>query len=152
MNVLREKEMCHFSRMCSGGIAVSLVSPFAAKLLVWRELAAWLPWFIVLVSFPDSLPAPPVQLFIIISGLFAQPSLLLLQLCFGPDLLASRGLGWGSWQRLSPSFWRWEETETQVCVFWAKKGIHWATSFGAFLEHSPVTRVLCGVAPCFISP
>lgn len=35
-------------------------------------------------------PAYPLpQLFIIILGLFAQPLLLLLQLCFGSDLLAS---------------------------------------------------------------
>lgn len=47
----------------------------------------------ILASFPDSLPAPLVQLFISVSGLFAQPSLQLLQLCFGPDLLASRELG-----------------------------------------------------------
>ena len=41
-----------------------------------------------------------------------------------------------------PGSWGQEEAETQACMFWAKKRIHWAASFSALGERSPVTGVL----------
>ena len=84
-----------FSRMCSRVAS----TPQSAPGLENQGLVAMICHF---GSCPGSLSAPSVQLFIISLGLFAQLSLLLLQTCFGSDLLAGCGLGQGSWQRLRP--------------------------------------------------